>query len=300
MPMELRRLEYFLAVAEAGHFTRAAESMHVSQPALSQQIKKLEAELGAPLFDRLGRGVELTEAGELLLPRVRRVLSELDDAETAVEELRGLQRGTVRLGTVQTTGEYLIPDAVSRFHEAHPNVNVSVEERSAPGIERGLQEGALDLGIGFVTGEQNGLDVSPLFDESLVVIVGRDHPWSHRSTLPVSALEERPLVLLPEGYCTRRLVDRAFQSAGVQPTVRLELNSIAGILQTVKKTGAATILPRLTLSMTGTSGLTAVSLTDPEPRRTVGLLFSADRYHSDAARALADQIRSKADEHVTA
>ena len=298
--MELRRLEYFLAVAEAGHFTRAAESMHVSQPALSQQIKKLEAELGAPLFDRLGQGVELTEAGELLLPRARRVLSELEDAETAVEELRGLQRGTVRVGTVQTTGEYLIPGAVSRFHEAHPNVNVSVEERSAPGIERGLQDGALDLGVGFVTSEQNGLDVSPLFDESLVAIVGRDHPWSHRSTLPVSALEERPLVLLPEGYCTRRLVDRTVQAAGVRPTVRLELNSIAGILQTVKETGAATILPRLTLSMTGTGGLTAVPLTDPEPRRTVGLLFSADRYRSDAAQALADQIRSRADEHVTA
>lgn len=255
--MELRQLEYFLAVAETGHFTRAAQEMHVSQPALSQQIKKLETELGTPLFDRLGRGVELTDAGRLLRPRAEQVLAELSDARTAVHELQGLQRGTVRIGTVQTTGEYLIPDAIARFHAAHPEVHVSVEERSAPGIEEGLATGGLDLGIGFVTDEQKALDVDPLFDERLVVIVRQDHPLADGLRQPVSALADHPLILLPEGFCTRRLIDQAFQAAGLHPSIRLEMNSIAGILQTVRTTCSVTILPALTLSMTGTDGLQA-------------------------------------------
>lgn len=289
--MELRQLEYFLAVAETGHFTRAAQEMHVSQPALSQQIKKLEAELETPLFHRLGRGVELTETGRLLLPRAEQVLAELSDARTAVDELQGLQRGTVRVGTVQTAGEYLIPGAVARFHSAHPEMHVSVEERSAPSIEGGLATGVLNLGIGFVTDEQDGLDVDRLFDERLVAIVQQDHPLASAPQQPVSALADHALVLLPEGFCTRRLINQAFQAAELHPSIRLEMNSIAGILQTVRTTRSVTILPALTLSMTGTEGLQAVALTDPEPRREVGLLFHSGRHRSAAAQAFAEHVR---------
>jgi len=289
--MELRQLEYFLAVAETGHFTRAAQEMHVSQPALSQQIKKLETELGTPLFDRLGRGVELTDAGRLLRPRAEQVLAELSDARTAVNELQGLKRGAIRVGTVQTTGEYLIPNAVARFHASHPEVHVSVEERSAPGIEDGLTTGALDLGIGFVTDDQGDLSVETLFDERLVAIIQQGYPLADAPQQPVSALADHPLILLPEGFCTRRLIDQAFQAAEMHPLIRLEMNSIAGILQTVRTTRGVTILPALTLSMTGTEGLQAVALTNPAPRREVGLLFHKDRHRSAAAQAFAEHVR---------
>jgi len=295
--MELRQLEYFLAVAESGRFTQAAEAVHVSQPALSQQIKKLEAELGTPLFDRLGRGTELTEAGELLLPRARRILSEVERAEGAIGELRGLENGSVTVGTVQTTGEYLIPGVVSRFHEAHPKVDLSVKERSAPEIAEGLAEGTLDLGVGFLSSVRDEISADLLFEEALVAVVPPNHPWTQVDELPASRLSSQPLILLPDGYCTRNLVNSVFEAAGIEPTVRIEMNSIAGILATVRAAGLATILPALTLSMSGTEGLQAVALTDPEPRREVGLLFHAGRHRSAASQAFAEHVRAVAAEH---
>jgi LysR family cyn operon transcriptional activator len=296
--MELRQLEYFLAVAESGRFTQAAEAVHVSQPALSQQIKKLEAELGTPLFDRLGRGTELTEAGELLLPRARRILSEVENAEGALGELQGIERGSVTVGTVQTTGEYLIPRVVSQFHEAHPNVDISVKERSAPEITEELAEGALDLGVGFLSSVHGEISADLLFEEALVAVVPPDHPWTEVEKLPASRLSSQPLVLLPDGFCTRNLVNSVFDAAGIDPMVRIEMNSIAGILATVRAAGLATILPALTLSMSGTDELEARQITDPRPSREVALLFHSGRHRSAATEAFAEYVHSAAETHV--
>jgi len=290
--MELRQLEYFLAVAEFGRFTQAAEAVHVSQPALSQQIKKLEAELGTPLFERLGRGTELTEAGELLLPRARRILSEVESADEAISELRGIKNGSVTVGTVQTTGEYLIPGVVSRFHQAHPKIAISVMERSAPAITEGLTDGTFDLGVGFMSSVHDEISADLLFEEALVAVLPSGHSWTEVEKLSASRLSSQPLVLLPEGYCTRNLVNSVFEAAGIDPMVRIEMNSIAGILATVREAGLATILPTLTLSMTGTDGLAARSISDPSPSREVALLYHSGRHRSAPVEAFARYIRS--------
>src|SRR5215831_19557336 len=122
--IELRHLRYFLAVADTAHFTRAAAKLHVTQPTLSHQIRELEAQLNLQLFDRVGRRVKLTAAGETLLPHARRVVRELAEAQTALDELHGLKRGALRVGIVQTVNACVIPDIVARFSAAHPGITV--------------------------------------------------------------------------------------------------------------------------------------------------------------------------------
>jgi LysR family cyn operon transcriptional activator len=295
--MELRHIRYFLAVAETLHFGRAAERAAVSQPALSQQIKQLEAEIGTPLFDRLGRSVQLTRAGTVFLKHARRAVRELDSAQAAIAAEEGLQCGTLPVGVLQTINAYLIPDIVSRFARAHPRVSLRVEELSGRQVEEGVASGRLDAGIGFVPPLLETLDSDPLFEEDLVLIIPHGHGLAKRSRIALADLAGEPLILLSQMYCVRELIDESFQKAGVSLSVAIEMNSIEGILATIRAGTRATILPRLSLGLKPTDQLRAIDLKNPTPRRRVGLLWRAGRYRSPAARAFAEQTRAVAAEH---
>src|SRR5215216_5142810 len=163
--IELRHLRYFLAVAEAAHFTKAASVLHVTQPTLSHQIRQLEGQLNLPLFDRIGRRVKLTAAGELLLPHARRVLRELEEAQSALAELQGLKRGEIKVGIVQTVNACVIPEIVARFSTTHTGVKVVCAELSVEEIETGLEGGRLDLGISFLPATRPLIEGEKLFTE---------------------------------------------------------------------------------------------------------------------------------------
>lgn len=267
--MELRHLRYFLAVAEEAHFRRAAERLHVSQPTLSLQVQQLEKELGTPLFERMGRRVRLTQAGELYRDYARRALASLEEAQVALDELEGLLRGRLAVGVVQTVNAYLIPPVVAGFVAEHPGVRLRVEELSAEEIEDGLADGNLDLGVSFVPADGGDLEAEPLFEEELVLIVPAGHRWANRRGIRAAELTEEPLALLPEGFCTRRLAEECFRSAGIRPIVAVEMNSVEGLVATVRAGGPPTVLPALAA---GGPGIGSLRLERPTPRRTVGLL----------------------------
>ena len=284
--IELRHLRYFLAVAETSHFTRAAHRLHVTQPTLSHQIRQLEGQLNTPLFDRIGRRTRLTAAGEVLLPHVRRMLRELEDASTAIGELHGLKRGRLNVGIVQTVNACVIPEIVARFSAAHPGIQVAGSEMPTEDIESGIEAGRLDLGISFVPPQSRKLEGRRLFTEELVAVVPEGHSLAGRRRLPVRALEGMPLVLLSAKYCTRELIQRAFAEAGVQPSVQVEMNSVESILSTVRQTQLTTILPSLALC-TRDDGLHAIQLFAPTPRRDVGLIWLREAHRRAAAEAFA-------------
>src|SRR5436190_22056576 len=152
--IELRHLRYFLAVAETAHFTKAAAKLHVTQPTLSHQIRQLEGQLNLALFDRMGRRVKLTAAGEMLLPHARRVWRELEEAQSALLELHGLKRGELKVGIVQTVNACVIPEIVARFSAEHSGIKVTCSELSVDDIEAGLEAGRLDLGISFLPAQR--------------------------------------------------------------------------------------------------------------------------------------------------
>ncbi|AGA30377.1 transcriptional regulator CynR [Singulisphaera acidiphila] len=291
--MELRHLRYFLAVADAAHFRHAAESLHVSQPTLSLQVQQLEKELGVPLFDRIGRGVRLTAAGELFRNHARRVLRELEEAQAGLDELDGLKRGRLAVGVVQTVNAYLIPVVVAEFSAAYPGVTLLVEELSASGVEIGVSEGRLDLGVSFVPPADTGLDAELLFEEELVLVIPRRHPWSRRQTVRVSELGNEPLMVMPRGFYTRQMVDEAFRVAGISAKVVVEMNSVAAIVATVQRGGHATILPLLAIPDKVTHVRT-VRLEGPTPSREVGLLMRKGGFPLRARDAFACVMRSAA------
>jgi LysR family cyn operon transcriptional activator len=270
--IELRHLRYFLAVAEAAHFTRAAAKLHVTQPTLSHQIRQMEGQLNLKLFDRIGRRIKLTDAGELLLPHAQRVLRELEEAQAALGELHGLKRGHLRVGIMQTVNACVIPEIVSRFSATHPGVRITCGDMAVDDIESGLESGKLELGICFMPATRDTLEGERLFTEELVLVARAGHPLTRRRSVKVYELSAVPLVLLSSKYCTRQLIDRSFAEAKVRPEVRVEMNSIESIVATVRQSDLASVLPSLALCQRE-EGLASVPLTNPKPSRSVGLLW---------------------------
>jgi LysR family cyn operon transcriptional activator len=289
--IELRHLRYFLAVAEAAHFTRAAAKLHVTQPTLSHQIRQLEGQLNLTLFDRVGRRVKLTAAGETLLPHARKVLRELDRAQAALGELHGLKRGLLRVGIVQTVNTCVIPDIVARFSAEHTGIRVECGEMAVDDIESDLETGKLDLGVSFLPPCRQGLAGEKLFTEDLVAVVAADHKLAKRRQMQVRELGSQPLALLCPKYCTRQLIDRAFAEAAVKPDVRVEMNSVASILSTVRKTELVSLLPSLALCRQD-YGLKTIALTNPTPQRSIGLVWLDGTNRRAAAIAFAKVTES--------
>lgn len=289
--MELRQLRYFLAVAATQNFTRAAETVHVSQPSLSIQIAALEEELGTKLFDRLGRKVALTQAGELFREHAGRVLRELEQAVQVVQELQGAQRGRLVVGTVATVNSYLIPPLVSRFKQRFPGIHLQVHAQPSTEIVAGLLANRLDVGICLLPVTHDRLTVVPLFDERLVLVAPANAPLK-KSRLHMRDLAGLPLVLMPVDYCLRKMVEAECAEARIQPQVVLEMTSPEGILQAVAGGAGFTILPELYVRMRPPGlSLRTIDLYDPVPHHSVGLAFPSDRYQNLAAKEFGNLCR---------
>src|SRR5215467_12561341 len=168
--MELRHLRYFIECAELLHFTRAAEMLHVSQPTLSIQIHSLEEELGAPLFQRVGRNVRLTEAGSLFLDHARRALREVEAGQQAIHDLKGLLRGSLRIGVTYAFSAEMLPTVLAKFVQFYPAMHVIVTEATTRDVEEGLIHGEFDLGMVFQSPNRDDFQSLKLFKEDLYVV----------------------------------------------------------------------------------------------------------------------------------
>ncbi|MBN9619224.1 MAG: LysR family transcriptional regulator, partial [Actinobacteria bacterium] len=223
--MQLNQLGYFVALAETLHFTHAAERAGVAQPTLSQQIRVLEDELGAHLVTRRPRNIELTAAGEELLPIARRILAEADNARRALVELADLQRGRVRLGATPSLCTSLLPEVVADYRRAHPGVAIVITEGGSHDLQRQLVAGELDLAVLIDprTGTHEGLSTTPLFVEELVLISALDAvPPTRRSRIAIAGLRTAQLVMFRDGYDLRETTIAACRDAGFEPTLAVE------------------------------------------------------------------------------
>lgn len=288
-PVELRHLRYLLAIVEHGTFTRAAEALHVSQPTLSQQIRSLERTVGLPLLDRSGRTVRATDAGEVYAAHARRALRELAAADRAVQDVRDLTRGHVRLGVTPTFTAYLVAPLVAALHARRPGLTVTVREAAQQHVEDALLADELDVGIGFTGAEAAGIAAELLFTETLGVVVARERAVP--SPLPVAELAGHDLVLLAGDFATRAAIDAYFAEQGVAPRVAVEADSALTLIDIVRDGPLATVLPDAVAQ--GRSGLRTVALRPPLPHRTAALLTRDGGYRPAAAAALADLLRAQ-------
>src|SRR5262245_20434326 len=208
--MELRQLEYFVAVAEEANFTRAAERIHVAQPAISAQMRRLERELGQPLLDRSRRTVRLTAAGEAALPFARAALAAVADIQAAVDELTQLVRGTVTIGTV-TSHNVDIPALLADFHTDHPQVEITLSTDTSDALIDNVRSGRLDAAIVSVGPDERpeGLDIEIVTDEAIQAAVSRTDALASRKTVRLTDLADRQLIALPVGAGIRHQFDVA-------------------------------------------------------------------------------------------
>jgi len=280
--MLLRHIRYLKAIVDQGGFTRAAQVLHVSQPALSQQIKELEESLGAQLLDRTGRQVRPTDLGAVYLRYVRHVLEQLDEAARAVRDVEDLSTGSLRLGVTPSVAAYLVGPLLQRFRAAYPGIALSIRVAAQEEeIEPALRDDELDLGIGFGDLPADDIEAIPLQKERLALIVGAGHLCASKAVVTAAEVAAMPLALLDTSFSTRRLVDRYFRSQDLRPTVAVEANSIAALVQIVRLTDVATILPENIAD----AGLTTLKLRPEFELRHAALLQRRGGYRSAAVRA---------------
>ena len=288
--MELRHLRYFLAIAETASFTRAAERLRLTQPTLSHQIKQLEQELGAPLFDRMGLKVRLTAKGKVLKSYAEQALNVIESGLTAVSDLDGLVHGELHVGVFHSFATSLLPQTLAQFIQSHPGVHVVLRQQSRAEMEQGLINGDLDFAVGYAPPVSERIVAETLFTEPFVLAVGEHHPWSALSKIEPRRLHDQPLVLLTPEHPSRQLIDRYFQSKGVAPRVVAEMNSNEAVLAMVRFSSLATILSERIVA--GTAGLKAVPLAGPALARTAALFWNREAYRPAAARLAAEMIRA--------
>jgi DNA-binding transcriptional LysR family regulator len=287
--MELRQLEYFVAVAEEANFTRAAQRIHVAQPAVSAQIQRLERELGQPLLDRSRRTVRLTAAGEAALPYARAALAAVADIHVAVEELTQLVRGTVAIGTV-TSHSVDMPLLLADFHADHPEVEITLSTDSSDTLIEMVRTGRLDAAIVSVgPGERpEGLDVEVVTDEAIAAAVCRTDELASRKTIRLTDLADRQLIALPVGAGIRHQFDAACAKAGVSPRVAFEASTPLALADLAERgLGVAIVPASVPRGRDGLHGLLLV----PELRGLLVLAWRSGGPMSPAARVLVDKAR---------
>ena len=291
--MELRQLATFVAVAEEGSFTRAADRLHVVQSAVSAGVRNLEKELGVMLFDRSTHSVKLTDAGRALLPEARATLAAAQAARDAVDEARGGLRGTVVLGTMQAQGMRAIDLAgiLAAFRAEHPAVEVEIRHvGGSSDMAHEVRDGRLDLAFVALPGDgPSGLELIPLAREPIMLAIAAGHPLADRSDIELAALRNETLVDLPTGWGIRMAVNRSFASAGVTRTVTYEVNDTATMIDFIRNGLAIGLLPRSLVETT--EDIAFVPIRDHPPQFQTAIAIPANRLLAAATRAMLETIK---------
>jgi LysR family cyn operon transcriptional activator len=275
-PFEIRQLRYFLEVADAGNFSRAAKRLGVSQPAISQQMRDLEAGLRAVLLQRRGKRVSLTTAGLIFQEHARAILHQVEKSLQDVGSEPGELQGTLRVGIIPYLSLALLPRLLGLFSEENPGLDLSISEISSTDIETSLEEGKLDVGLGWVTRHSPNLRYEHLCNDEFTVVVAESHPWAKRRVVELSELHRQRLVQLPDTYVMRRMTDEICRNHRIRPRTVAEINSIEMILRSLGPLKAVALMPRVTLREPGAAKLRAIRLSGKSLGLEIGLLRLID------------------------
>ncbi len=266
--MELHQLRYFCAIVDTGSFSRAARQTHVSQPSLSQQIRKLEDELGARLFDRLGRTVRLTEIGQTFLPRARAVLHELEAARGDLAQQRDSLGGSITIGVIPTVAPYLLPPHLTTFSRKFPEAKISIVEEITPVLLERLRAGTIDLAVLALPIRGNEFESFPILTEPLFAAVPKSHRLARTKALALKDLRLEPFLLLRDGHCFRENALTACDRARIHPQIVFESGQFSSLLSMVAAGMGVSIVPEMAIDKK--SLCTYIRLADDHATRTIG------------------------------
>jgi DNA-binding transcriptional LysR family regulator len=289
--MELFQLRYFVAAARRLHFTHAAQEMCVSQPSLSQQIANLEQELGAALFLRQGRTVQLTDAGTVFLIHAERILDEEANARRAVQEVMGLERGQITIWTLPTPGQHLLPPLLAAFRQAHPQIGVVLRETvPARAVAAAVAEGRADVGIVHLPYQIEGLQERVLLREELALVVPETHPLTRQNEVTLADTAQEDFIWAPEGTTSAHPLYAACLAVGFEPRIACVSGSAQGMQALVAAGLGIALLPHLAIAPP--PGTCRIELALPRPTRTLVAVWRADRLSRAATAFLQIQAVS--------
>ena len=286
--METRHLKYFVEVAQHQSFTHAASALHIAQPALSIAIKKFEQQLGVNLFRRDERKVSLTHEGEVLLEHALRILRQLEDAQLAVDELKGLVKGEVRLGTPSMMGSYFFPEIIMAFKSYFPNLKMTMVEAGTQSIRKMLLNGELDIGVILNHDLPPDLEVDPLLSSQMVAVVGKEHELAEKKEIEFKEFFDHELVMFKPGYFHRDFIDNTCKEHKLTANISFETNLLPMILSIVKHEYAITAL--LELVTDHESEIRAIPF-NPPVYLDLALAWRKEGYLSNADRTFIEFVK---------
>ena len=290
--MELHQLRYFVSVVREGTFTRAAERLYLTQPSLSEQIRKLEGELGSPLFERLGRTLALTDAGSAFLPHAERILFEVEQARLRIQEVRGLRRGRLSIGVLPSPAARLLPRFLAEFRRRHPQVEVVLhEENVSAHFEEMVHDGRLDLAIIRLPKRRADLEAKFLLREPMVLVLPPGHRLGGKRAVSLSEVAQEPFVAMKDGYGLRELLRSVCQKAGFEPRIGVETSQLGSVVGLVLAGVGVTVLPEMAAGSEGRR----VRIRDPYAYRDLGVIWRQGQPLAPAASAFLDMLRRSVD-----
>ena len=288
---DLQQLQAFVAVCERGSFRAAAEHIHLSAPALSRRIEKLETILGARLLNRTTRDVEITPLGQVFLDRARAALDDLESAMLGISDIAGTRSGRVTVACVPSAAIYFLPSVVRSFSERYPLIRIRVVDEAASLVLTSVISGESDFGISFMGNQVPGVEFDPIHTDPFVLAMPREHPLAVRKTLAWPDLENERLIAVARSSGNRQLLDDALAQAGVNPSYRFEVSHIATLLGMVEAGLGLAAVPRLTLSPAHPT-LVGVALRKPAVSRVLGLTTRRGAALRAPAKMFHDYLRA--------
>ena len=284
--MELRQLIAFKEVAAQSSFTAAATHLHLTQSAVSQQIKALEDECGVTLFDRSGRLVRLTNAGQVLLTHVERILAQVENARVEMAEMAGGARGRCRLAALPSVAAYILPRALAAFQRRYPAVEVQLMESVQSQLLEWVQQGIVDFSIIALPVHDPHLQSMSLLHDEFVLAVPKDHPFASRHIVRLAELVTERFIFYPKGAGGREQFIAACHQAGFEPQVAFESDDRETTLGLVAAGVGITFIPRIIAQHTRVDGPITIDIVEPRLRREVGVVWRRNRYLPQSARNL--------------
>ena len=286
--MDIAGLQAFVAIADSGSFSLAAERLHLTQPAVSKRLAALEAELDTRLFDRLGRAVRLTEAGDVLLPRALRILAELDDTRRALRNLSGVVSGPLALATSHHIGLHRLPPVLRNFSSRYPQVRLDMRFMDSELAGAAVLRGEVDLAVITLPPRlESPLEVRPLWPDPLIAMASPAHPLAESATVTPERLSQYPAILPSEATFTRQIIEDGLARLGVEPPVAFSTNYLETIKMMVAVGLGWSILPRTMLD----AELVELNVDALRLERTLGVVRHTGRTLSNAARAILTTLR---------
>lgn len=288
--VEIEQLRHFRRVAEAENFTRAAEQVGLSQPAVSRSVARLEAELGQPLFERQARKVVLTDTGKLLLDRARTILTIVDDVKAEIGD-DGLS-GKLRVGAIPTVAPYYLPDRLRSFHRKFPRAQLIVVEDTTELLLKKVADGDVDIAIAALPIGAKYVDVEPLFEEQLLLVTSRDHPLARKKSVRVADIADLPFVLLGEAHCLSDNVvsfckQKSFHPVSVERTTQLSM-----VQELVALGHGVSLVPAMARARDASTARVYRSFAGRRPKRTIAMISNPYRYHSQIFRKFQAHLRA--------